>query len=219
LAPVDRSSNHDFKTVHYLEFPYLDLGYSVTDTVELSCQIPWNTERQSGEPAISGLGATVAELKWRFFDQESDQGWKLATSPQIVFLDPGSHSDRRGLAAADPGLLLPVEIEKHFGRVSVEAEAGPVFAPQGETDLLGVGGGWIAGLAVGREVAPGLELGAEVHAQTGPDSRDAEWTINAGTQIDLSKNYSLLFSIGRDVRNTLSARVSLLSYVGMQVRI
>jgi hypothetical protein len=201
-----------------LEFPSLDLAYGVTDAVELSCQIPWDTERQAGKPAIGGLGATVAQVKWRFFDQ-GDQGWKLAISPQITFLDPGSHSDRRGLAAADPGFLLPIEIEKNLGPMSLEVEAGPVFAPQGATDLLGVGGGWIAGLALGREVAPGIELGVEAHAQTGPSPTQAEWTVNAGAQIDLSKNYSLLFSLGRDVRNTLSARVSLLSYIGMQWRI
>jgi hypothetical protein len=201
-----------------VEFPYLDLGYGVTDSLELSCQIPWNTERQSGRPTTGGLGATVAQFKWRFFDQ-GDQGWQLSVAPKITFLDPGSNSDRRRLAVRGPGCLLPIEVERHFGPVSLEAEGGPVFAPQGQADLLGVGGGWIAGFALGRQVTRGFELGIELHAQTGPDPKDAEWAINAGTQIDLSKNYTFLFSIGRDVSNTLSARASLLSYIGMQVRI
>ena len=200
------------------DLPYLDLNYGIGDRVQLTWQVGWVTLHQAGEPAKSGLGDEVFGLKWRFLD-EGDGGWQVSAFPQVTFLAPGSHSDRRGLAAPEPGLLLPVEVERDLGPVSANLEIGRVLAPQGGSDLLGVGGGWIAGLALGRQVGRGLELDAEVHAETGPDARQAEWIAAAGTRLDTSKNTTLLLSIGRDMRNTLSARTSLLAYIGFQVRL
>ena len=201
-----------------LDLPYLDLNYGVGDAGQITLQIPWVSERRSTGETASGLGASVVGYKWRFCD-EGEKGWQVSAFPQFTFLNPGSDSDRRGLAASDPALLLPIEAARDFGLFSANLEAGRILGPQGEADEVGVGGGWIAGLAIGREVAPGVELDAELHTDTGPNFRQAEWIANAGTRIDTSKNTTLLFSIGRDIRNTLSPRVSLLSYIGLQVRI
>ena len=201
-----------------VDFPYLDLNYGIGDRVQVTWQITWNAERPSGGPETSGLGASVVGLKWRFIDG-GDRSWQISTFPQATFLLPGSDSDRRGLAARDPGLLIPFEIEKDLGLMSANLAVGRVLAPQGRSDLVGVGGGWSAGLALGREFAHGVELDAEIHVQTGPDPRDAEWVTAVGSRIDTSRNTTLLFSVGRDVRNTVSARASLLMYAGLQVRI
>jgi hypothetical protein len=201
-----------------IDLPYLDLNYGVGERLQITGQFFWDTERISGGTTVSGVGASVLGVKWRFFD-DGDGTLQISTFPQATFLNPGSDVDRRGLASADPGLLLPVELEKDLGPVSADLEFGRLLAPQGRGDLLGVGGGWIAGLALGRDVVHGVELDAEVHVDTGPDSRQAEWVTAVGTRIDTSKNATLLLSIGRDIRNTLSARTTLLVYAGLQVRI
>lgn len=200
------------------DIPYLDLNHGVGDTGQITCQVFWETQRPPGETAESGIGATVLGYKWRFLDQ-GDKGWQVSTFPQFTFLTPGSDSDRRGLASPDPGLLLPIEVERDLRLLSANLEVGRILGPQGRADQLGVGGGWLAGLALGKAVAPGVEIDAEVHALTSSDPRQAEWTLNAGTRIDTSKNTTILFSIGRDIRNTLSPRASVLSYLGYQVRI
>jgi hypothetical protein len=201
-----------------LDLPFLDLNYGVGQTGQVTWQIPWVTDRPSNRPDGEGLGASLVGFKWRFCD-EGDKGWQMSTFPQVTFLNPGSGSGRRGLAAEDPGLLLPLEAARDFGPVSANLEAGAVLGPQGRSDELGTGGGWVAGLALGREVRSGVEFDAELHTQTGPDCSRAEWIANFGARIDTSRNTTLLLSIGRDVRNTLSSRVSLLAYVGLQVRI
>jgi hypothetical protein len=200
------------------DLPYLDLNYGVGERGQITCQVFWETERPAGGSDESGLGASVLGYKWRFFDQ-GDKGWQVSTFPQFTFSTPGSDSDRRGLASADPGLLLPIEVERDVGPVSANLEVGRMLGPQGRADQLGVGGGWLAGLALGKTVAPGVELDAELHTQTSSSPSQVEWTLNAGTRIDTSRNTTILFSIGRDVRNTLSPRVSVLSYLGLQVRI
>jgi hypothetical protein len=144
------------------QLPYLDLNYGIGDRVQLTWQISWDTERPDGGPSVSGLSASVFGIKWRFCD-EGGGGWQISAFPQFTFVNPGSGSDRRGLAAAASGFLLPMEIEKDLGLVSANLEVGRVLAPQGGDDLLGVGGGWIAGLVLGREIAHGVELDAEVH--------------------------------------------------------
>jgi len=201
-----------------LEIPYLDLNYGVGDTGQVTLQVFWEYERPPSGPTENGLGASVLGYKWRFFDQ-GDKGWQVATFPQCTFLIPGSNSGRRGLASPDPGLLLPIEVGRDFGPFSANLEVGRILGPQGRADQIGVGGGWLAGMVLGRTVAPGVEIDAEVHTQTSSDPRQAEWTFNAGTRIDTSRNTTILFSVGRDLRNTLSPRVSFLSYMGFQVRI
>jgi hypothetical protein len=201
-----------------VELPYLDLNYGVGDRIQLTWQVYWDSSRPEGGSRENGLGASVAGLKWRFLDS-GDGGWQIAIFPQATFLNPGSDSDRRGLASRDPGLLVPFEIEKDLGPVSANLEFGRVLAPQGRADLAGVGGGWIAGLAVGREVARGVECDAEIHVDTGPNPAMAEWIAAAGTRIGTSKDTTVLFSVGRDARNTLSARTSMLLYIGFQVRL
>jgi len=42
--------------------------------------------------------------------------------------------------------------------------------------------------------------------------------LNFGARLDLSENYTLLLSAGRDLHNTLSQTNTLLSYVGLQMR-
>ena len=91
-----------------LDLPFLDLNYGVGQTGQVTWQIPWVTDRPSTGPDGEGLGASLVGFKWRFCD-EGDKGWQVSTFPQVTFLNPGSGSGRRGLAAEDPGLLLPVE--------------------------------------------------------------------------------------------------------------
>jgi hypothetical protein len=191
--------------------PLLDLNFGVGDRLQLKYQVPWVVLQENDRKARTGLGNGLAGVKWRFYDA-GDQEWKISTYPQIGFVNPGSHSDRRDLADGGTSLILPVEFQRDFGICSLNVECGHVFHPGADE------GEWLGGVALGRELRHGLELIAEVYDEASGGFGQSELIVNAGMRLDLSRRETLLLAVGRDLRNTLGPRSNLLSYLGMQTR-
>lgn len=195
-----------------LGLPLLDANYGVGDRIQLNYQGSWNVLRNDGDPEQSGMSDSQLAVKWRYYDA-GETGLQLSTYPRLTFLNPGSDSDRRGTAGPDTTFLLPFEALRNFGFLSVNAEFGRTFSAQAEDR------GWLAGLCVGREVRKGWELDAEAHLTSSERFRGSELILNAGSRYDLSEHATLLVALGRDARNSLGPRLSLLTYLGIQIRI
>lgn len=193
------------------EIPLIDWNYGVGDRLQLKYEVPWVVAREGGDRARAGLGNGLAGIKWRFYDA-GENGWQISTYPQIGFVNPGSHSDRRALADSGTSLLLPFEVQRNLGICLLNFDCGHVFHPGEDA------GEWFGGLALGRELRHGLELAAELHGNaSGRFARD-ELALNAGLRLDLSERQTLLLSVGRDLHNTLGPRDRLISYLGLQTR-
>jgi len=192
--------------------PLLDANCGVGDRIQLNYQASWNVQRDAGEPAESGMSDSQIAVKWRFYDA-GDTGLQLSTYPRITFVNPDSDSDVRGTADPHATFLLPFEVRKDFGVLSLNVEIGHVFSGAAQDR------GWMGGVCIGREVAKGWEIDAEVHVDGSERWERSEAFINAGTRYDLSKHLTLLLAIGRDARNSLGAAVSLLTFAGVQIRI
>jgi hypothetical protein len=191
--------------------PQIDANYGVGDRIQLNYMASWNILRETGEPAESGTSDSQVAVKWRFYDA-GETGLQISTYPRITFPDPGSDSDPRGIADPHTTFLLPFEVRKDCGIVTANAEIGHAFSSAARDSA------WIAGLCVGREVSKGWEIDAEVYA-TGSDRLEHnEVLVNAGTRYDLSEHATLLLAVGRDTHNSLSPRLSLLAYAGIQIR-
>jgi hypothetical protein len=195
-----------------LGLPLLDANYGVGDRVQLNYQGSWNVLRSEGDPAQSGMSDSQLAVKWRFYDA-GDTGLQLSTYPRITFLNPGSDSDRQGTADANTTFLLPFEIRRDFGVLSVNVDFGHTFSAQEEDR------GWMAGLCVGREIRKGWELDAEVHLDASERFRGGEAILNVGSRYDFSEHATLLVAVGRDMHNSLGPQATLLTYLGIQVRI
>jgi hypothetical protein len=192
--------------------PLLDANYGVGDRIQLNYQASWNVLSSSGEPVQSGLSDSQIAVKWRFYDA-GDMGLQLSTYPRFTFVNPGSDSDRRGTADPNSTFLLPVEILRDFGFVSVNADFGHTFSARADER------GWMGGLCVGREVVKGWELDAEVHLTSSEGLQRSEAILNVGTRYDFSKHATLLLAVGTDGHNSLGPRTSLLTYAGLQIRL
>jgi hypothetical protein len=191
--------------------PLLDANYGVGDRLQLNYQGSWNLLRDTGEPTESGLSASQLAVKWRFYDA-GETGLQISMYPRIFFLNPGD-SDRRGTADPNTTFLMPFEIRKDFGLLAVNVDFGHMFS------AAAVDRGWIGGLCLGREVRKGWELDAEIHEQASDRLEASEAIVNLGTRYDLSEHATVLLAVGRDVHNALGPRLSLLTYVGIQLRI
>jgi len=177
--------------------------------LQLKFEIPWELERIKGQRDLSGAGNSIAGVKWRFFDA-GDAGWQISTYPQLQSRFPVS-----GSALADGGVsyLMPLQFEHKFGDWGVNFDLGRWFRPAEQGDT------WIGGIAIGRDVAEGLEIMGELHDERDAHSSRNELTLNFGTRWEMSKRYTLLVSAGTDLHNDFDQKTSLISYVGIQTNL
>ncbi len=192
--------------------PLLDANYGVGDRIQLNYQASWNELRSSGEPAQGGMSDSQLAVKWRFYDA-GETGLQVSTFPRVTFPNPGSDSDRRGTADDGTSFLLPFEVRRVFGVVAVNVDFGHEFSTEASKR------GWIGGVCLGHNVTKEWELDVEVHAATSQGLQHGEVILNAGTRYDLSEHATLLLAVGRDALDTLGPRTSLLTFVGVQVRL
>ena len=195
-----------------LGLPLLDANYGVGDRIQLNYQGSWNELRDSGQPAQGGMSDSQLAVKWRFYDA-GETGLQVSMYPRITFPNQASDSDQRGAADPNTTFLLPFEVRRDLGPVSVNVDFGHTFSSARDERS------WMGGLCLGHEVAKGWELDAEVHVTASDGLGRSEIILNAGTRYDFSEHATLLLAIGSDARDSLGPRTSLLTYVGLQVRL
>jgi len=192
--------------------PQLDLNYGIGDRIELTYFNTYVNDRSAADGSRWGLADSELACKWRFYDAGED-GLQASVYPQVNFLTPFTHSDRRGFADKDASFQLPFELEHDFKLINVDVDFGHLFGTGHLAD------GWFGGLCLGKEVRKGWELVAEIHFNASNELHRAEAIVNAATRIDLSERYTLMLLIGRDLNNHLTPVSSLMSYVGIQIRL
>jgi hypothetical protein len=190
------------------QLPQLDFNYGVGERVQLTVEIPYVVQNNSGEPTASGWGNAFPGVKWRFFDQDED-GWQISTFP--MYETAGSASaQRQGLAVDGPRLFLPLEVAKKVGPLSVNFEAGSYVPWHGEHEH-------IIGLVVGHQFSPGFDLDAELYddhvRSTAPDAT----TLDVGGRYKLHRGFNLLFMAGRSIRGNSAGQVEFMGYFGVQI--
>jgi hypothetical protein len=104
-------------------------------------------------------------------------------------------------------------VVRNFGALSLDVDFGHTFSAASSDR------GWMGGVCVGHNVTKEWELDAEVHFSGSEDLGRGETVVNLGTRCDLSRNTTLLVALGKDVRNSLGPKISLLTYLGIQIRI
>jgi hypothetical protein len=131
--------------------PILDANYGWGPRIQLKYQAPYLVNGTDGGPTRSGLGKSLAGVKWRFYDSGED-GLQISTYPQLEFNNPTS-SLQRGLVDYGTRFYLPIELTKKGGPFAVNPEVGYWFASS-------KGAAWATGVVVARQVSKRLELDA-----------------------------------------------------------
>ncbi|HEY0182922.1 MAG TPA: hypothetical protein VGC09_08960 [Rhodopila sp.] len=189
------------------EVPLLDINYGVGEHIQLKYEVPVVVQHEQG--TRSGLGNSMAGVKWLFHDAGED-GWTISTYPQVEFRNPGSNSVQRGLAEEGTDFFLPLEFERSFGSVVLGAEVGHDFRSRG-------GGGWAGGVVLGTEIRHGTELMAELHGESASSLDRNAVAVNFGGRFALGTHSALLASVGRDLHNALEDRASVFGYLALQI--
>ena len=199
---VEKSRN-----ARIFEAPLLDLNYGVGERIQLKAELPWLVGHENGGDTQSALGRGLLGAKLRFLDQEPS-GVDVSVYPQVEF-GTSAHARRAGLADSDVTLLLPVEVGRDFGPLSVNVEAGYLGVEAGED-------AWVWGVALGRQVAESVELLGEIHGESEVGFHAGVIVWNLGARIRLSELNTLLVSAGRGFRGESRSEPELIAYLGLQ---
>jgi len=187
--------------------PILDMNYGLGDRIQLKYQVPYLVDGVNDGPTRSGLGQSLAGVKWRFYENP-EKGLEISTYPQLEFNNPTS-SLERGLVANGTRFYLPIEITKKVGPLVVNPEIGYWFADK-------AGAAWASGVVVGREVSQRLELDGELYATANTNGSDHWNTFDGGGRYKLGEHFVLLFMAGRSFRGPASGQPQFFGYLGMQ---
>lgn len=187
--------------------PILDMNYGWGPRIQLKYQVPYLVEGADGGPTRSGLGKSLAGVKWRFYDSGED-GLQVSTYPQLEFNNPTSSSER-GLVDYGTRFYLPIEFSKKVGPLHINPEAGYWFASS-------KGQAWATGVVVLREVNPRLELAGEFYS-TANTNGSSHWnTFDFGGRYTLQDHFVLLFTAGRSLNVASIGQPDFFGYLGMQ---
>jgi hypothetical protein len=199
---TDRSS-----TEREFNAPSLDMNYGVGERIQLNFVLPFVIHGADSEPTRSGLGNTNMGVKWRFFEDKKHE-LAFSTYPHFGFNNPTA-SVRRGIA--DPGLTLlwPFQVAKKVGPIDVNGEAGYQFSQK-------IPNLWIAGLALGHQATPRLELLGELYRQAEFGTGVHENTFDFGGRFKLGAPAILLFMAGRSFSGPSSGQPQFIGYFGLQ---
>src|SRR2546423_10392684 len=187
--------------------PLIDINYGLGQRIQLKAEVPWLVLRERGAKTQSGIGSANFGVKWRFLDKDR-HGFAMSTYPQLEIRTSAS-SVRRGLIEQGGELLLPVEISRELGPVTIIGELGYQVVQRDKDEVL-------YGLVVGGEINKRLELVGEIHGTAKRNFADNELIFNVGGRFKMSKHYTLLFSTGRKLRRAVTGQPTLLAYVGCQ---
>jgi hypothetical protein len=189
------------------ELPLLDINYGWGDRLQLKYEVSWLHVREDGTRQ-NGLSNSLIGVKWRFADA-GKQGVDLSMYPQFEFRNPGSPSVRKGLVADESTLILPLQLEKALGPVTIVADFGRELPSKSE-------GGWFYGVVVSHEFTERVEAGVELHGEAAKSFDRTALIINFGATIKVGEKSALLISLGRELHNHEEPRATWVSYLGWQ---
>ncbi len=189
--------------------PSIDLAYGLTNQIEFSYGVPMIIVQLEGESARSGLGNSVAGVKWRFYEDDAAK-FAVSVNPQVEFDNPTS-SRRRGLVENNTGFFLPFQMRKAFGEIETAFNVGRIFHVRNasESDV------WQAGIAVGRQFAEPLHVGVELYGETSLKFERSLVILNLGAVYTVNDRFSLSASLGHGVGG--ADRPHFVGFVGVQL--
>jgi hypothetical protein len=187
--------------------PHVDVNYGLGERIQLKYEIGWLHADVADSGSRSGLDDSGLGVKWRFLDQ-SEAGLNMSVYPQLT-VENSTGSAGRGIAAAGPSLLLPVELSRDFGQLRMVGEIGYQVLRGGNNErVLGILGGLL--------VSERLELMSEIHVTGAKLFSGSDVVLNFGLRQELTPHLKLLASAGAGL-NSGSDRTSFVAYLGIQI--
>jgi len=193
-----------------IEAPLLDINYGVGDRIQLKYEVPYLFDSDDGGPYRGAVGNSLFGVKWRFYQQKNEKGWRISTYPQLEVNNPDD-SAVRGLVDRGPRFLLPIEATKILGPLEVNFEGGYWFSRRSSDER-------ILGLAVGHEFNSRFEGLAEIYDDVLMGGEKRSTTFDIGGRYEFHRGLLLLFMVGHSL-GAGGQRPAYIGYCGLQIQI
>ena len=171
-------------------------------------EVPWLLVHEAAAASPTGLGDSLAGVKWRFYDPGEPRGWQISTYPQYAFNSP-DRADERGLVAPGAHWVLPLEFQRSVGSFDVNYEIGRTLRTQGAAEDV-----WFSGVVVGRKLTPRREAMLRLQATAARSFDRNGILLNSGLRYILSRPITLLAAAGSGIEG--NERPAWLGYIGLQ---
>jgi hypothetical protein len=193
---INTSINTTLTSTAEIAFPYVDANYGIARNLQLKVESPY-VFTMSHSHVNSTLGEIEFGLKYQFLNEQK-HFISLGTYPQWVV---------RG----DKGFLLPLLIQKTFGKFLVGEDLGFFFGQKRNNNLQN---GSLAGLQASKK----LQLMAEYFIQRNyHNGAGTEGYLNIGFRQTLSKVITLMGSFGTQLSTSPGEeRTCFISFLGIQ---
>jgi len=170
----------------------IDFNYGAAPDLQLTATLPVGFDFPSNRSTSLGLSNIELAAKYRLLHQDTF-GLDVAVFPR-VFLPSAS----RSVGDRQASVLLPIWIQKDWGKWSAFGGGGCQFSVGGPSHDFCIYGGTLA-----RQVALTLQLGIEIFHQTADGAGNpATTSLGVGVKYDLSENTHLLAYAARGVQNS-----------------
>jgi hypothetical protein len=191
--------------------PQLDINYGIGPRIQLTMEIPYVFATTPGQPHASGWSNALPGVKWRFIDNKL--GWNVSVFPQLA--TGGARRDvRSGIATSGTRILLPLEVQRNFGPLELNAEAGYYIpfheASEGHEER-------IIGFAAGHQFTKKLEIIGEIYNDSAMGVPPYNTTWDAGGHYEFHRGLIWLAMAGRSFIPTSSGQPTFFGYFGIQI--
>jgi hypothetical protein len=200
VMPVLLQHAHDF------QLPQLDFNYGVGPAIQLTFEVPYVLQTVP-KPFSSGWSNSFPGVKWRFIDNK--KGWNVSVFPQMELNGPAS-AIRHGIAQSATRFLLPIEVQRNFGPLELDAEAGYYIPIHGHEER-------IIGFAAGHNFTKNAELIGEIYNDRAMGTLPHDTTWDLGGRYGFHKGLIFLFMAGRSFSGNSSGQPNFLAYIGVQI--
>ncbi len=188
------------------EAPSIDINYGYGNNIQLKVETAFVVLKDNNEAKKSGLGNAKVGIKWRFYENETND-ILISTYPQYTFL-PIKENLSKGLASVEEALFIPIEVTKKIDNFSFTAEMG-YYALKNGSNFIN------SGFLMGYGALSNLELFAEVYRIAQIDRESETIFANGGLQYEIASKASILFSSGRELTSN-NSQIKLF-FIGLQL--
>ena len=196
------------RSARVYELPLADINYGISPRAQLKWEFPYIWQQTPGSSTINGLGDSTIGVRYRFLDEDGRKP-AISTYPQLSF-NNSSSSVNRGLVDRETTLLIPFQIQRDLGPVSVNLDLGYNIHWGGVDE-------WQWGLAFGREMNSRLELLGEIYTTAEQGFHNQVRIAQVGCRYRLDNSRQFLVAIGTGLSGPGGDRPSVIGYLGIKL--
>ena len=179
----------------------VDFNYGAAENLQITAVLPADFDAPTGGTDLIGFGNVELAAKYRFLRQNSF-GLDVSIFPRVFLPSPSKVGDRQF------SILLPIWIEKDWGKVSAFGGGGCQLSPDPQQRTFCLYGGVLT-----RQVLDKLQLGVELFHQTSDSSgAPPSTTVGLGARYDVDDHYHLLGYVADGLQN--ARKTGIVSWYG-----